>query len=154
MSKFKVDFAKIGESATNLLRQNSSTIVGGLLMIGLGLLCKKLELPVETVTNPYDSFWPVETKGQTPKLVLIPNNTVESSVCAIANAAIKTTSNYSKEQAAKKIMEVLRSNKAELSDPTKQFAITSLRYIADSSYSSYTKEQLFNKIAEIGKGAF
>ena len=154
MIKLKVDFAKIGEGALNLLRQNSSTIVGGALMIGLGLLCKKLDLPVGTVTNPYDNFWPMEARSHSAKLVLIPNNTVESSVCAIANAAIKSTSGYSKEQAAKKIMEVLRANKADLTDSTKQFAITSLRYIADSAYSSYTKELLFNKIAEIGKGGF
>lgn len=150
----KINFARIGEGALNLFKQNGATIVGGLIMIGLGLLCKKLDIPVETVSNPYDSLFSVEPKKPDVRLVLIPNNTVESSVSAIANAAIKSASSYSKEQASKKIMDVLRSNKAELSDTTKQFAITSLRYIADSTSSSYTKEQIFNRIAEIGKGAF
>lgn len=149
----KINFARIGEGALNLFKQNGATIVGGLIMIGLGLLCKKLDLPVETVSNPYDSFFSVEPKKPDVRLVLIPNNTVESSVSAIANAAIKSASSYSKGEASRKIMDVLRSNKTELSDATKRFAITSLRYIADSTSSNYTKEEIFNKIAEIGKGA-
>lgn len=150
----KIDIARLGEGALNLLKENSGTIAGGLTMIGMALLCKKLNLPYQVLTDPYsfESYGVTRSNGQTTKLVLIPNNSLEASMSALYEGISADDWESTKEDAANKIFSILSANRDDLQDSTKTYAINLIRGINEKSRWNSTKEHNNRLIARIGKG--
>lgn len=152
---FKIDFAKVGKGILSVLQSNGGTIVGGCTMIGLALLCKKLNLPYEVLldSNQYNPRQTYSNCGATESnnLVLIPSNMIESSISAILSSAKNTSSTYTKETAIKKIVSILEANKENLDERTLQYAIVALRSIGKSTYSTYVNDLVMNAITNIAK---
>lgn len=106
-------------------------IVGGL------FICRILGIRVPISYNDYSAN--NETKTQI-RYIYAPSNYIEEAIKSIAETAIDTSSNYSKEKACKEIYSIFVKNKDAMSDSTKTYAINAMKTIAKKSSSNYTKE--------------
>lgn len=153
--QMRIDFMKLGEGAWNLVKGNSGTLVGGLCMIGMALLCKRLEIPYQVLTDPFT----VDAKSKKysdsgTKLFLVPNNAIEASMAAIYDGVQSDDWESTKQAAAEQIMAILSANKESLSENSKTYAINLIRGLAGKSRWSSTKDSMNRLIAKIGKGEF
>ncbi len=153
----KIDFRKIGDGALALLKTNAGTLIGGATMIGLGLLCKKFDIPYQVLTEPFGGGYVGSSRTYVQpqtKLVLMPNNSIEASMAAIYEGLNADDWESTKESAARQIMSILVSRKGELQESTKTYAVNLLRGISEKSNWNSTKNHMNEMIAKIGKGDF
>lgn len=150
-----IDWQKIGKNVGGLIRDNAGTLVSGSMMVALALICRKLDIPYQVLTDPYHV--PIKTypeKQASTSIYLIPNNPVEASIAAVANSAKDMDFDSTKERAAEKIMSILGANKDNLNDSTKNYAISMLQSISDTLDFDSTKSRILNLIVKIGKDDF
>ena len=151
----KIDWQKVGKNVEGLIRDNAGTIVSGSMMIALALICRKLDIPYQVLTDPYHI--PIKTcseKPATTSIYLMPNNPIEASIAAVANGTKDMDFDSTKERAAEKIMSILSANKNNLNDSTKNYAISMLQSISDTLTFDSTKSRVLNMIVKIGKDDF
>lgn len=153
--KFKNNCVKIGNGVGCLLKENSGTIVGGFVMIGMALLCKKFEVPYQVLTDPFVfSSGTNSAPTQNTKLVIVPNNALEASMGAIYDGISKDDWESTKENAARRIFTILSNAKEnsddDISEGTKTYAINLLKGISDKSSWNSTKDHINTLIAKIG----
>lgn len=152
----KIDFKKFGDWTAEMLRNNSSTIVGGLGMIGLALLCRKLNIPYTVLTDNYGSYGRSYEPSryyepQETQLIFMPSDPVEASISAIYNGAISCDFDSQRTAAAKEIMAVLAAHK-DLPASTLTFAISTLRAISAKMDFDSGRRTITAMISKIGKG--
>ena len=154
--KINIDFAKLGRGILNLLQSNAGTITGGLSMIALALLCKKLNIPYQVLTEPMTTDYSINATTPTgaAKMFLVPNNATEASMAAIYDGVSTKDWESSKEKAADQIYSILVSQKDGPTESTKTYAINLLRGIYEKSDWNSTKDHVNRLIAKIGKGEF
>ena len=154
MAKIKIDWTRIGQSTVSIIQRNSGIIVGGLSMIGLALLCKKLNLPYDVLTDPFGngtvSIRPrtVDARPMTSNIMFLPSNSVEASIAALCDNAKSMSSSFYKCNAVSDIYNLLFSVD-DLDDSTKTYAIMAIRSIADTTSSSYYKSCMMDTISKI-----
>ena len=149
----KINWQKVSAWSLDMLRTSGKPILGGLGMIGLSLLCKKLDVPYQVLLDPsYSTTRSVRAAAITPGLVMMPNNKVEAAINAIYENIRSQASDYYRYESAKKIVEILEENAIDLSDRTVSYAIMALNNISQTISSSYYKNCLTDEIAKIAKG--
>lgn len=152
----KIDFKKIGLWGCEMLRNNSSTIVGGLSMIGLALLCRKLNIPYTVLTDGYSSRDTYSSRDLNTKpipLMYLPSDPIEASISAIYDSSERSDFDSQRVNAAKEIMAILAAHE-ELPESTLTYAISTLRTIAGSMDFDSGRREITKIIAKIGKGEF
>lgn len=120
-------------------------------------MLKKICDFIDWLANIIVNEQPIEQRSQTilhigPSKEFIPTNYIETSIKTIADAGVSSTSNYTKEVSAKKIVEVLASTWKEVTGNTKSYAIRQLGRLQKASTSTYTKECISNYITMIATG--
>ena len=160
MSKFnfkKPDWSKVGLWCADMLRSNSGTIVGGLSMIGLALLCRKLNIPYSVLTDPFvggtnrNTYYGNDS-GKVSQLIYLPSDAIEASIAAIYDNAMHADFDSQRCSAAKEIYSILSARKNDISDTTKTYAITILRQICDHMDFDSGRKNVMAYISMIGKG--
>lgn len=157
--KFNFNLEKFGDWTWNFVKNNSATIIGGLSMIGLALLCKKLDIPYQVLTDPYYKFSSKPSRNESytaPTLYLMPNNPGEAAIASIIDAAVKYDYDYKKVEAARQVLSVVKSKKEndECEASLVTYAITALQRLTDSMDYDYQKENVLKIIASLGKGDY
>lgn len=161
MSKKRINWDNIGNNLMSAVSQNSGVLISGFLMIGLSLICKKLNIPYQVLTDPigvssYNRGITIRNSrgDDTTKIYLMPNNAVEASMAAIYEGLKSSDWDSTKKEAAENIMDILNANVGNLSESTKTYAINILRGIANKAYWDSTKKEINQYIAEIGIGNY
>ncbi len=156
---FNFNLKKFGDWTWNFVKSNSTTIIGGLSMIGLALLCKKLDIPYQVLTDPYYKFSTRSSKNEpyaASTWYFMPNNPREAAIASIIDSAIKYDFDYKKVDAAKQVLSIVKSKKEndDCDASLVTYAITTLQRLTDSmDFDSYKKDVL-NIIAKLGKGEY
>lgn len=161
MSKFnfkKPDWSKVGMWCADIFRNNSSTIVGGMSMIGLALLCRKLNIPYTVLTEPFTGSYGRRTsyrQNSEPhqvSLMYLPSDAIEASIAAIYDGALNQDFDSQRISSAKEIFNIIAARKDDISDATKTYAITVLRQIAEEMDFDSGRKAVIQLISKIGKG--
>lgn len=159
MSKFnfkKPDWSKVGMWCADIFRNNSSTIVGGLSMIGLAMLCRKLNIPYTVLTEPYTgrSYVKPEAPKANAQILYFPSDAVEASIQAIYDGALNADFDSQRCAAGKEILSIVSARKDDISEATKTYAISYLRLIADEMDFDSGRKTIMSYISKIAKGEF
>ena len=159
MSKFnfkKPDWSKVGMWCADIFRNNSSTIVGGLSMIGLAMLCRKLNIPYTVLTEPYTgrSYVKPEPPKTTQQILYFPSDATEAAIQAIYDNAMNADFDSQRIAAGREIMGIVESHKDDISEATKTYAISYLRLIADEMDFDSGRSNIMRQISKIAKGEF
>lgn len=159
MSKFnfkKPDWSKVGMWCADIFRNNSSTIVGGLSMIGLAMLCRKLNIPYTVLTEPYTgkSYVKPEVPKPATPILYFPSDAVEASIQAIYDGALNADFDSQRCAAGKEILSIITARKNDISEATKTYAISYLRLIADEMDFDSGRKTIMSYISKIAKGEF
>lgn len=159
MSKFNfknINYQKIGDWMTDMLRTNSGTIVGGLSMIGLAMLCRKLNIPYTVLTEPYTgkSYVKPEAPKTNAQILYFPSDAVEASIQAIYDGALNADFDSQRCAAGKEILSIVSARKNDISEATKTYAISYLRLIADEMDFDSGRKTIMSYISKIAKGEF
>lgn len=157
MKKLNINFEKVGKGILTVLQDNSGTVATGVTMVLLAVLCKKLDIPYQVLTNPYDGngFRTYsQNRKDCQKIMLVPNNSVEASIGAIINGAMSCSFDYQRTEAAKQALSILASNKENLSESTKTYTVALLQQLSDQMSFSSGKNDIGKIIMKIGKGEF
>lgn len=154
----KIDFRKLGDWTLELLRNNSSSIFGGLSMIGLALLCKKLNLPYAVLTDtPCVEDRCFSNHGRdvqgSNSVVLLTNDPVELSIESVYEAASTYSFDSQKVKAARDIIGILSANKDKNTNPgIYSFAIATLKKLSQTMLFDSSKKEVLDLITKIGRG--
>lgn len=156
MSKFnfkKVDWTKVGNWTADMLKSNSGTIVGGLSMIGLAMLCRKLNIPYTVLTEPYTgrSYAKPEVPKPATPILYFPSDAVEASIQAIYDGALNADFDSQRCAAGKEILSIITARKNDISETTKTCAISYLRLIADEMDFDSGRKTIMSYISKIAK---
>lgn len=159
MSKFNfknINYQKIGDWMMDMLRSNSGTIVGGLSMIGLAMLCRKLNIPYTVLTEPYTgkSYVKPEVPKTNAQILYFPSDAVEASIQAIYDGALNADFDSQRCAAGREIMSIVSARKNDISEATKTYAISYLRLIADEMDFDSGRKTIMSYISKIAKGEF
>lgn len=159
MSKFnfkKPDWGKVGMWCADIFRNNSSTIIGGMSMIGLALLCRKLNIPYTVLTEPYTgkSYVKPEVPKTSQQILYFPSDATEAAIQAIYDNAMNADFDSQRIAAGREIMEIIESHKDDISEATKTYAISYLRLIADEMDFDSGRSNIMRQISKIAKGEF
>lgn len=159
MSKFnfkKPDWSKVGMWCADIFRNNSSTIVGGLSMIGLAMLCRKLNIPYAVLTEPYTgkSYVKPEVPKPATPILYFPSDAVEASIQAIYDGVLNADFDSQRCEAGKEILSIVSARKDDISEATKTYAISYLRFIADEMDFDSGRKTIMSYISKIAKGEF
>lgn len=161
MSKFNfksINYQSIANGFADLLRSNSGTIVGGLSMIGLALLCRKLNIPYTVLSEPfgtvrrYDLYSKKDAEYQ--PFIYMPSDEIEGAIAAIYDVAAHADFDSQRLHAAKDIFDILAARKDEITSGTKVYATTTLRTISSHMDFDSGRRSITQLIAKIGKGEF
>jgi len=157
MSKFNfksINYQKIGDWMMDMLRSNSGTIVGGLSMIGLAMLCRKLNIPYTVLTEPYTGRSYVKPEAPRPATPILycPSDAVETSIQAIYDGALNADFDSQRCAAGKEILSIVSARKNDISEATKTYAISYLRLIADEMDFDSGRKTIMSYISKIAKG--
>jgi hypothetical protein len=157
MSKFNfknINYQKIGDWMMDMLRSNSGTIVGGLSMIGLAMLCRKLNIPYTVLTEPYTgrSYVKPEAPNAATPILYFPSDAVEASIQAIYDGALNADFDSQRCASAREIMSIISARKDDISETTKTCAISYLRLIADEMDFDSGRKTIMSYISKIAKG--
>jgi hypothetical protein len=157
MNKFKLDWGKIGAYIVDGLRSASGPILSGLGMLGLALAAKKLNIPYQVLLDPNYSMRTTKItqfpQAMASGLTFIPNNSMEAAIGAILEGC-KTSSEYYRYEAAKKIYDLIAEASEVTDERTRSYAIMALNSIAKTCRSSYYSGEVIDLIAKIGSGDF
>ncbi len=136
------------------VKANGRLIIGGLGMITLGVICKKLNIPYQVLTNPV--YTQKHDASDPSQIVYISNDPIVTSIGAIYISAKDMVFDSSKYDAAKEIVSILSANKklGKLSDYATSYAITVLQAIGNEMTFSSSKNDINKLISEIAKGEF
>lgn len=159
MSKFNfknIDWAKVGYWTADMLKSNSGTIVGGLSMIGLAMLCRKLNIPYTVLTEPYTgkSYVKPEVPKPATPILYFPSDTVEASIQAIYDNALNADFDSQRCAAGREITSIVSARKDDISEATKTYAISYLRLIADEMDFDSGRKTIMSYISKIAKGEY
>lgn len=156
MKHIKINWQRIGSWTMDMLRGNAGTIVGGVSMIGLALLCKKLDIPYQVLTDPFGGAQTGSTTVQSTgtSLVLMPTNAAEASIAAICDNAKGMRDPYYKNEAVKQILDILRSTDDDEDDSIKSYAIMCINSIIATTNDGYYRDRMMKVISSIGKGDY
>jgi hypothetical protein len=155
----KPNYEKLATWFLDAVRANGGTIVGGLSMIGLSLLCRKLGVPYQVLTDPAYA----RTRTSQPSynhseyaqtLYLMPTDAVEASIAAIYNSSVNLIYDSEKLAAAKEIMSVIAARKDDIPDTTVTYAISMLQALAKTMIYDSNKRTVTQFISKLGKGDF
>ena len=157
MSKFNfknINYQKIGDWMMDMLRTNSGTIVGGLSMIGLAMLCRKLNIPYTVLTEPYTgkSYVKPEVPKPATPILYFPSDAIEASIQAIYDGALNADFDSQRCAAGKEILSIITARKDDISEATKTYAISYLRLIADEMDFDSGRKTIMSYISKIAKG--
>ena len=157
MSKFNfknINYQKIGDWMMDMLRTNSGTIVGGLSMIGLAMLCRKLNIPYTVLTEPYTgkSYVKPEAPKANVQILYFPSDAIEASIQAIYDGALNADFDSQRCAAGKEILSIVSARKNDISEATKTYAISYLRLIADEMDFDSGRKTIMSYISKIAKG--
>lgn len=157
MSKFNfknINYQKIGGWFADMLRSNSGTIVGGLSMIGLAMLCRKLNIPYTVLTEPYTgkSYVKPEVPKPATPILYFPSDAVEASIQAIYDDALNADFDSQRCAAGEEILSIVSARKDDISEATKTYAISYLRLIADEMDFDFGRKTVMSYISKIAKG--
>ena len=157
MNKFKPDWGKIGAYMVDGLRSASGPILSGLGMLGLALAAKKLNVPYQVLLDPSYSMRSTKItqfpQAMASGLTFIPNNSMEAAIGAILEGC-KTSSDYYKFEAARKIYDLIAEASEVPDERTRSYAIMALNSIAKTCRSSYYSGEVIDLIAKIGSGDY
>lgn len=159
MKHIKINWQRIGSWTMDMLRGNAGTIVGGVSMIGLALLCKKLDIPYQVLTDPFGGDYTSSAKSRPSanfvesSLILMPNNAAEASIAAICDNAKTMRDDYYKNKAVGQIVDILESAD-EVDDNVRTYAIMCIRSIAAVTNDGYYRTKMIEVISNIGKGEY
>lgn len=159
---FSIDWEKVAKGVSktcgDILSAGMPLIVSGGATIGLALLCKKLNIPYDVLTDPYGLRVESKASGNQSSypstIMLLPNNPIEAGIAAVTSTISTSSSEYYIAQAADQIKDILSSNQSSISASTMTYAITMLRTLADKCRSSYYRNEIIEIIADISKGDF
>ena len=142
-----MNIKNIGNRILSLLESNADKIVGGVAMIGLGLLCKKLGISSDILTRPgYTSY--SDNITQFPSFgLMMANNPFEASLNAIATTGLKQTDEWYKLQNAKKIHGLLKDSNTSQDDKT--YGINMLSALANSCKNNWYSNEILKLICTI-----
>ena len=148
---------KFGLWTGDVLRSNQATIVGGMTMIGFALLCRKLNIPYQVLTDPFVGGGKRNTyygndSGKVSQFIYLPSDAIEASIAAIYDGALNANFDTQRTAAAREIFNILVARKDDISDATKTYAITVLRQIVDEMDFDTGRRQVLTLISKIGKG--
>lgn len=142
-----MNIKNVGKYILNLLESNADKLVGGVAMIGLGLLCKKLGVSSDVLTRSgYASYSDNITQFPTYSLMMA-NNPFEASLNAIATTGLKQTDEWYKLQNAKKIYNLLKDS--SLSQEDKTYGINMLSALANSCRDNWYSNEILKLICTI-----
>lgn len=152
----KPDWNKVGMWCADIFRNNSSTIVGGMSMIGLALLCRKLNIPYTVITDPLrgTSYVKPETPKAPSQILYFPSDAVEASIQAIYDGALNADFDSQRCAAGKEILSIVSARKDDISEATKTYAISYLRLIADEMDFDSGRKTIMSYISKIAKNEF
>ena len=152
----KPDWSKVGMWCADIFRNNSSTIVGGLSMIGLAMLCRKLNIPYTVLTEPYTGKSYVKPEVPTPAtpILYFPSDAVEASIQAIYDGVLNADFDSQRIAAGREIMAIVEAHKDDISEATKTYAISYLRLIADEMDFDSGRSNIMRQISKIAKNEF
>lgn len=152
----KPDWSKVGMWCADIFRNNSSTIIGGMSMIGLALLCRKLNIPYTVLTEPYTgrSYVKPEPPKTSQQILYFPSDATEAAIQAIYVGALNADFDSQRIAAGKEIMEIVESHKDDISEATKTYAISYLRLIADEMDFDSGRSNIMRQISKIAKNEF
>ena len=148
---------KFGNWTGEMLKSNSAMIVSGVTMIGFALLCRKLNIPYQVLTDPFvgnsrkGTYYGNDT-GKVSQFIYLPSDAVEASIAAIYDGAANADWDSQRAAAAKEIFDILKVRKDDISDSTKTYAITMLRQICDEMDFDSGRRAVMSYISKIGKG--
>lgn len=151
MKKININWSRIASTVVSAAQSSAAPIFTGLGMMGLALLCKKLDIPYNVLLDPGYTMNNAKItrfhQGENLPVAIMPSNSTEAAIGAIYDGAINLSSDYYRCDAAKKIFEILRKSP---DDRTKSYAIMTLNNIAKACNSSYYSNEIMNMIARIG----
>ena len=128
MSKFnfkKPDWNKVGMWCADIFRNNSGTIIGGMSMIGLALLCRKLNIPYTVLTDPLrgTTYVKPEAPKVSQQILYFPSDATEAAIQAIYENALNADFDSQRIAAGREIMTIVEAHKDDISEATKTYAI-------------------------------
>jgi len=153
----KLNYEKLAAWFLEAFKANGGTIIGGLSMIGLSLLCRKLGVPYQVLTDPIYGRTTYSNRSQSdPRqtLYLMPTDAVEASIAAIYNSALSLDFDSQKVAAAREIMSVITARKNDIPDTTVTYAISMLQALAKTMDFDSNKRTITQFISKLGKGDF
>lgn len=154
----KLNYEKLAAWFLEAFKANGGTIIGGLSMIGLSLLCRKLGVPYQVLTDPVYGRTTYSSRYQSdPRqtLYLMPTDAVEASIAAIYNSARTMDFDSQKIAAVREIMSIIASKKNEVPDDTTvTYAISMLQALAETMDFNSNKRIITQFISKLGKGEF
>lgn len=159
MNKIKIDWQKIGSIALSAAQSSAAPILTGIGMMGLAVLCKKLNIPYQVL---FDPSYTMSTKKvsnfapttQTSPFLFMPGNSTEAAISAIVDSMDSSDADYYICQSAEKIYGMLSDNPGPIPDQTKTHAIMAINNLSKMMYSSYYKKRASELIAKIGVGDY
>ena len=159
MSKFnfkKPDWNKVGMWCADIFRNNSGTIIGGMSMIGLALLCRKLNIPYTVLTDPLrgTTYVKPEAPKVSQQILYFPSDATEAAIQAIYENALNADFDSQRIAAGREIMTIVEAHKDDISEATKTYAISYLRLIADEMDFDSGRSNIMRQISKIAKNEF
>lgn len=155
MSKFWERFSKV---VYETIGDNSGLILSGLASLGFALLCKKLDIPLDSFNDTMHYERPrTRNQNRTVKSnssYIIPRNATESAISAIYTSASNSYSDSAKKDFANEIYSILEENSESIDESTKIYAITILQKLSTACYSDTYRREITKIISKIGKGDF
>ena len=159
---FSIDWENVAKGVSktcgDILSAGMPLIVSGGATIGLALICKKLNIPYDVLTDPYGLRAESRSSGgkssYPSSIMLVPNNPVEAGIAAVASSIGTSSSEYYIAQAADQIKDILSSNQESISASTMTYTITMLKTLADKCKSTFYRNEIIEIIADISKGDF
>lgn len=152
MSKLfsNVNWSKVGNWFGDVLKTNSGRIVGALAMIGLGLLCKKLDVPVEVLSDPFSTInrpKPKTTNSVAVSMLYMPKTSKENAIATIAKNVDSGSLDCHKLDAVKKIYSLAE----DASESEKNYAISAIGLIMGKMSLASNKGLAEDYITQLGK---
>lgn len=155
---YKIDFMAIAKMIGKFVTRNEGAILGITSALGLGLLAKKLDVPIDVridrdtgapvvKTHSYSNIYQMPTRpyfGGSPK---------EMAITTLLKNAEDSYSSNTKVACAKRIRDIIKDSKYEPDDAILAYAINCLEKISNDCYSSEIKGKIGDLIIELAKEA-
>lgn len=159
MKKININWSRIASTVASAAQSSAAPIFTGLGMMGLALLCKKLDVPYQVLLDPSYTMNARKSSmhsvtAQTGPLMFLPGNSTEAAINAIVDSMSSNDADYYICQSAEKIYEMLGDASEPVSDQTRTHAIMAINNLSKMMWSSYYKKKASDLIAKIGCGDY